>query len=104
MEVILTLIWIDLAWVHENEYGSWLVDYILMKRNNYELGFAFYSILCHLSYLLWFIFKLYIFLESLIRFNFFNNDCVNILARGNDSPDYVVIHTYIITRTSQIFT
>ena len=42
------------------------------------------------------ILKLLIFLESLIGSNFFNTYCMNILTRGNDSPDYVAILTYII--------
>ena len=41
-----------------------------------------------------YILKLLIFLESLIHSNFFNNDYMNILTRGNDSPDYVAIHIH----------
>ena len=43
-----------------------------------------------------YILKLLIFIESLIRSNFLNNDCMDILTRANDSPDYVAIHTYLI--------
>ena len=43
-----------------------------------------------------YILKLLIFLESLIGSNFFNNYYMDILTRGNDSPDYVAIHMYII--------
>ena len=43
-----------------------------------------------------YVLELLIGIESLILPNFFNDDCMDILTRGNDSPDYVAIHTYLI--------
>ena len=38
--------------------------------------------------------KILIFFEYFIGFNLFNDNCMNIQTRGNDSPDSVAIHIY----------
>ena len=72
-------------WIHATRIGYLRIFLQNLKISQYCQKTCKYHIL-----------KLLVFLGSSIRSNFFNNDCVNILTRGNDSPDSVIIHTYLI--------